>query len=277
MRRRGIKDQTARGKISGAHLAAKLDCFSTDERTLTDELCDMLCIWLVIQVMTGRHATSSLFDLSLAKTTTAEETEHGADLELIVASPLGRKRCLIQAKVLDPERQRLRCDSTEGWEKLRSQLVNCRDEAGDLAYLLVYIPGRLLDRQEFGFGTYEQGFLNSTPLSKAPHNKESYFGATIIPVSELIRPSGQWRSTKYKVKRDKNGSFKGGIPFWRFLLELLLCRQGQWDNGNAPFNEVGLPPFRRFVMTASGISVTEWREMQELADEWLAESNTRRE
>jgi len=33
-------------KSVGAHLASKLQCFHSDERTLTDELCDMTCIWL---------------------------------------------------------------------------------------------------------------------------------------------------------------------------------------------------------------------------------------
>ncbi len=29
----------------GSHIAAKLQAFGSDERTLTDELCDMLLIW----------------------------------------------------------------------------------------------------------------------------------------------------------------------------------------------------------------------------------------
>jgi hypothetical protein len=40
-----IGDIISPGKSVGAHLAAKLDLFSSDERTLTDELCDMLGIW----------------------------------------------------------------------------------------------------------------------------------------------------------------------------------------------------------------------------------------
>jgi hypothetical protein len=33
------------GDSLGTHLAAKLQAFGSDERTLTDELCDMLCVW----------------------------------------------------------------------------------------------------------------------------------------------------------------------------------------------------------------------------------------
>src|SRR5687768_16430933 len=69
----------------GVHLAAKLAAFASDERTLTDELCDMLCIWAAaphagVQTSYGL-LPGNLFDLSLAKTTTGEEVRTGADLE----------------------------------------------------------------------------------------------------------------------------------------------------------------------------------------------------
>jgi hypothetical protein len=206
----GISDIIAPAQSIGAHLAAKLDCFSTDERTLTDELCDMLCIWLsdTATVVSDGLSARYVFDLSLTKTTSAEEVKTGADLELIVSSPAGTKRCLIQAKVLDPVSLKLRCDSKAGWKKLRSQLIAARREAGELAFLLVYIPGRLLDQQWFGFSTYEQRFL-----SCIPNSRESYFGATIIPVCELINPTGRWKSKKHKVKHDGYGGFSGGLPF----------------------------------------------------------------
>jgi hypothetical protein len=267
-----IQDLIAPAKSVGAHLAAKLDCFFSDERTLTDELCDMFCIWLAVEISARRFIPALTFDLRLAKTTPAEESECGADLELIVGSPLGIKRCLLQAKVVDPQSLRLRYDSKKGWKKLRQQLKDARNEVGDLAYLLVYVPARLLDRQQFGFGSYEQAFSATAPTT----HKESYFGATVIPVSELLGPTGRWRSTKYKVRREPDGSFKGEIPFWRFLLELFLCWQGKWSDSEAPLTDERFPPFRRFVMTASGISVTEWSEMQTLADQFLAQRNTER-
>lgn len=85
----------------GAHLAAKLQCFGTDERTLTDELCDMLCIWLTA---ISNPSIPGAFYLNLRKTTANEEVRTGADLKLIIRSPKGFKVCLIQAKVLDPVR-----------------------------------------------------------------------------------------------------------------------------------------------------------------------------
>ena len=68
----------------GAHLAAKLQGFASDERTLTDEFCDMICIW----------ATHGHF--MTAKSQSAGDTRASAlcainrnDLALI--SPFGRQ------------------------------------------------------------------------------------------------------------------------------------------------------------------------------------------
>src|SRR5690348_7135351 len=79
-------------RAAGAHLAAKLDEFASDERTLTDELCDMLCIWSQqfrsAQATAGSHLDATLpsttFHFTLRKTTTSEEVKTGADLELVV-------------------------------------------------------------------------------------------------------------------------------------------------------------------------------------------------
>src|SRR5690606_19966668 len=111
-----IPDMLAPAQSVGAHLAAKLESFASDERTLTDELCDMLCIWL----SKPRRTTPGWpdFSLNLQKTTAAVEVMTGADLELTISSPLGYKHCLLQAKVLDPATGKLRCDSTQGWNKL---------------------------------------------------------------------------------------------------------------------------------------------------------------
>ena len=260
-----IADIPQPAKSVGAHLAAKLELFCTDERTLTDELCDMLCIWLGMQAGSGTSTPSGpSFDLTVSKTTTAEEVKTGADLELIVKSPLGTKRCLIQAKVLDPNTNKLRCASAQGWRKLRKQLVAARKHAGSLAFLLVYMPMNQLDGASYGYGTYEQGgafpVIGSVPSSH---------GATLIPVDDLIGKSNRWRSRKDKVPRLSTGSFKNGIPFWQLLLQLMLCRRGAWSSERKLISGEGLTPFRTVSVTASKIEPKGWEELQRIADQFL--------
>jgi hypothetical protein len=200
----------------GAHVGAKLQCFATDERTLTDELCDMLCIWLGCEAQGKRaEAPSGLgaINLILTKMTPAEEVKNGADLELIVSSPLGVKRCLIQAKVLDPDSGKLRCDSTAGWQKLRKQLVAARDEVGDLAFLLVYVPGGLLNGHSYSFGTYEQGFM-----AEAGGSTEAYMGATLIPVDALLQP----KSNRWRLQIESHPIRLRGLCRWHCLLAIVV-------------------------------------------------------
>lgn len=249
----------------GAHLAAKLQLFSTDERTLTDELCDMLCIWLGMEAAKGPHVSDSIFfDLTISKTTTSQEVKSGADLELIIQSPLGKKRCLIQAKVLDPINNKLRCDSTTGWKKLRKQLVNARNKAGELAFLLIYVPMSQLDGYFWGYGTHEQRYKvkNDAYIS-------SVYGATLIPVSELIGANNRWRFLREKVKRELDGSFKWGKPFWIVLLELMLCKIGTWDKSSATSIETGLPAARSLTIAAGKIDKDKWTALQQIADQFL--------
>jgi hypothetical protein len=181
-----LSDVPPTAQSVGAHLAAKLQSFGSDERTLTDELCDMMCIWLGIQAIGSPASGSGAFTITLSKTTTSEEVLTGADLELIVSSPLGTKRCLVQAKVLDSTTGKLRCDSKDGWKKLRSQHVAARAEVGDLAFLLIYVPGSLLNGAKYGHVTYEQGFIQAPGGST-----EAYFGATLIGVNDLLGASGR--------------------------------------------------------------------------------------
>ena len=253
-------------KSVGAHLAAKLQLFQTDERTLTDELCDMLSIWLAMQP-SSRPAiapTPTTFLLTLSKTTTSEEVKNGADLELFVASPLGVKRCLMQAKVLDPSTGKLRCDSVAGWKKLRTQLVAARREVGDLAFLLVYVPGALLNGRHYGYGTYEQqGHFAGTGATPA------FYGATLIPVDSLLGPSGRWRNSKTKVPHLSPGQFKGGVALWRVLTELMLCRRSTWSAKPIAKLEDRLLAFRTLALGASEISPETWRGLQEAADKFL--------
>lgn len=249
-----------------AHLGAKLELFQTDERTLTDELCDMLCMWLA---MKGAHSTHAIhspfsFKLTLSKTTTAVEVKNGADLELVVASPLGSKRCLMQAKVLDPKSGKLRCDSPNGWKKLRKQLVSMRDQVGALAFLLIYVPSSRLNGKRYGYSTYEQ----NQPIA-ASGSSPAFYGATLVPVDELLGPSGRWRSTKFKVRQNGAGTFRGGVPLWRCLIELLLCLRGSWGETEASDSGTRLPAFRTLALGASEITVDRWGELQRGAREWL--------
>lgn len=266
-RRLTMADIPGPAKSVGAHLAAKLELFCTDERTLTDELCDMLCIWLGMEAAYGASATSGpAFELTVSKTTTADEVKTGADLELFVQSPLGAKRCLMQAKVLDPRTNKLRCDSTKGWKKLRKQLVDARNEVGRLAFLLVYVPMSQLDGTDYGYGTYEQarGFSANTSVP-------SFYGATLIPVDDLISKSNRWLSRKEKVPRLATGQFKNGIPFWRLLLQLMLCRRGRWVLDRERAGTDGLPSFRTVAVVASRIERNGWVELERMADEFLIE------
>lgn len=260
-----IADIPEPAKSVGAHLAAKLELFCTDERTLTDELCDMLCIWLGMHASHSISAPSSLsFDLTVSKTTSAEEVKNGADFELIIQTPLGTKRCLMQAKVLDPSTNKLRCDSKQGWRKLRKQLVDARKEAGSLAFLLVYVPMSQLDGTNYEYGTYEQGGTFSVTGSVP-----SSYGATLIPVDDLLGKSNRWRSLKYKVPRSPIGGFKNGLPFWRVLLQLMLCRRGAWASKHESEDIRMIPPFRKVALTASNIEQDSWLELQSMADQFL--------
>jgi hypothetical protein len=269
-RRIDIGDIPAPAKSAGAHLSAKLELFHTDERTLTDELCDMLCIWLGMQAEFSASTSPLAFDLTLSKTTVGEEAQNGADLELIVSTPLGTKRCLMQAKVLDPSTKRLRCDSSPGWRKLRKQLVAARKDAGDLAFLLIYVPASVLDADHFGFTTYEQGlYLKAGDNVGASGNLPAYFGATLIAVSDLLGPSGRWRSSKFKVPQTRPGQFKAGVPFWRLLLELLLCRRSTWSSDSETVGAPSAPPFRTLGIAAGEVDQSVWREIQNTANRWL--------
>lgn len=208
---------TIAGRSLGAHLAAKLESFSSDERTLTDELCDMLCIWLQQGPTTG-----PTFMLDISKTTVKQEKKNGADLRVLIQSPDGSKDCLFQAKVLDPLTGKLRCATSSGYVSLRKQLVKARGICGDLAFLLVYVPSQHLNGASHGFGSWEQGFcVSSTP------GISSMYGATAIPVNSLIDPYGAWIDPVLKVPH-MGGNFSNGVAFSQLLLELLVCFRGSW-------------------------------------------------
>jgi hypothetical protein len=253
-------------KSVGAHVAAKLELFNSDERTLTDELIDMLCIWLGLEGDESESIPNSKpFRLTLGKTTGSEERKNGADLELVISSPLGFKRCLIQAKVFDPNLQNFRCDSKAGWEKLRDQLVSARKEVGDLAFLLVYVPGGLLNIDRYGYHTYEQGTKYKTSSSMS-----SYFGATLIPVDKLINPSGDWIDPIKKVpKYYKVGRFKNGVAFWRVLLELLTCRRSNWKTRTEAKLTDAMFAISKLSLGVSEVDEQDWVRIQSEAESLL--------
>lgn len=261
-----MKDVVPPARSVGAHLAAKLQCFASDERTLTDELCDMLSIWLT----KPQRVDPSLprFGIELRKTTAPIEVQTGADLELVVSSPLGKKRCLLQAKVLDPTTGKLRCDSTRGWEDLRVQLSKARMSAGNLAFLLVYVPGALLNGALYGYPTYEQNFLSS-----AKGRLSACRGATVISVDDLLDSSDQWLDSTDKVKQIGRGQLRNGIPFWRFLLELMLCRRSSWHHDAPATASDGPPAFRTLSVGARGVSAQMWREIEGMSQDLLRASD----
>lgn len=243
----------------GAHLSSKLESFLSDERTLTDELCDMMCIW-----SSGHHHLRSSptsrfsFDFTVKKTTQREEASSGADLELIITSPLGSKRCLLQAKVFDPITNKFRCDSIDGWNKLREQLIKSRSLVGDLAFLLIYFPASLLNGETYDFLTYEQGFLPSSSTSKPPLPK-AFYGASVIFANDLIDPSGNWLSSN-KVDLSKGIEIPIVIPFWKFLIRLFLCKIGNWSQGQSYYENEEIQTFRRLALKAGNLEPSRWEK-----------------
>ena len=98
---------------------------------------------------------------------------------------------------------------------------------------------------------------------------QAYFGATLIPVSALLDPSGRWLNTKLKVPQCSAGQFKGGIALWRVLIELLLCRRSSWLPDSDARDQEPLQAFRRLSIGASGIEEGTWRELQASAEQYL--------
>jgi len=255
----------------GAHLAAKLSRFQSDERTLTDELCDMLAIWLEFASAIPAPTPWPTFELTLSKTTPREERKIGADLELIIRTPLGFKKCLLQAKVLETTGDHLRniaLGNKTAWNKLRSQLRDMRRRTPDLAFLLVYVPADLLDWRVQGFPSYEQGFHRKPKMGF-----QSYWGATVVPVNKVLKPlpGRGWLSRSDPLGAGIPIGTSLGVPFWKFLLDVLLCGQGTWEVLGETKVTISdeLESHRRLTVGVSGISVEEWRKLQARREEIL--------
>lgn len=247
------------GQSIGAHIAAKLESFGSDERTLTDELCDMLCIWLE-----SHSKYPPAIRIKLGKTTPNEEAKNGADLRLVIQTREGTKDCLFQAKVLDPKTGKLRCATAAGFAKLEDQLSKARAACGDLAFLLVYVPSQYLDGSIHGHGTYEQYFCK-----KSKPGLTSAQGVTVIPANSLLASGGTWKNPADPVPHI-NGKFNNGIPFWQVFLELLVCRRGAWNHQMGELQLTGdgrTPNFLQLVVHAD--SETPWGQLRDLAGELL--------
>jgi hypothetical protein len=272
----------------GAHIGAKLDRFGTDERTLTDELCDMFFVWAQLGLgavdpvllpqpelnIIARLPEEEL-RLEIVKTSQREEASIGADLALKLTTPDGVKRALLQAKVLDPDDGKFRCDSPDGWDKLWAQLVLMRQRS-TLAFLLVYIPGRNLSGAMQGVPTWEQDLLTADP-GKA----SSKLGATLVPVEALLDASNHWKKCPPISHRSLGALNPAGISIGRLLLEMVLCRRGTWlppasfpSDGSGPFlGETGdrfpvhYRPYREVSVSMSTPRDNDWEEFRRTLQE----------
>ena len=211
----------------GAHIASKLQSLGSDERTLTDELCDMFLIWS--QEPVPRQSGEFPLQVTFYKSTQTEEKAVGFDLLVRVIAPDGRfKEALFQSKVFDPDILQFRHDSRAGWSKLRQQLLRMRAHASDgLYFLLVYVPASILNSARYDFTTWEQGFCRDMK----DYANESRFGATGIAGSDLLNEKGGWQ-LKQKCEHVSDGNFRPtGHSFARLIVDMMLCNLGNWRAG----------------------------------------------
>jgi hypothetical protein len=255
----------------GSHLAAKLQQFGSDERTLTDELCDMMCIWAELSNTHPIIARASGLPplpirIDVTKVSQREEFRTGADLELRLSTTAGFKRVSAQAKVLDPDSKLLRSDSPSGWRQLRKQLLKCRLRSGALAFLLVYVPHSELTTERFAFHTWEQE--TSTAVKGG---RVSQFGASFIAVDDLIDSNGRWK-TRAKLTYLGGGAFSvPSISGARLLLELLSCSRGSWiAQGDASYVvETAPTAFRELRLGVAGLQGLSWTVIQRVLSDYV--------
>jgi hypothetical protein len=270
------------GDSLGTHVAAKLQIFGTDERTLTDELCDMFYIW-ARESMRRIHPryNSSAFQIPvktiIAKTTQQQESDFGNDFSLRLETPSGVKYALIQAKVWDPQTDKIRCDSESGWRKLASQLILMKSwlaawKAGfsNLAFLLIYVPYSKFRFEDYEFRTWEQGTIESLGTI-GRGGRDPAFGITLIPFDALLDSSNAWRNWP-PVRMTSQGLFKPrGISFSQLILEMLLCKRGKWlpqqvfsdsQEGPSADSKHGFPfeyvPYRQLTFGVTEVPQREW-------------------
>jgi len=224
-----------------AHVAAKLELFGADERTLTDDLCDMFCLWPELDNRGYSDPTipvlDKLLNLKIHKTSQKQEAELGADLAIRVVSPRGVKYAVMQAKVYDPDDGALRCDSPAGWDKLCSQLVLMRALVDAPSFLLIYVPASKLDGETFGFRTWE------TDAVRLRSGTSARFGATLLSVDDLLSTDNMWNHSP-PVIDNGDGTFRPlGITLSSLLAQMLCCQTGSWFDPRL-FRQAGASPMR---------------------------------
>jgi hypothetical protein len=218
----------------GAHVAAKLEVFASDERTLTDDLCDMFFIWAGIGSQQLRITDAfeerifsalpnDIVETIFRKTTVFEEANIGADLRLLVITPLGRKEALFQSKAFDPD-DGLRVNGDEGWNRLLHQLLDMKMRC-PLSFLLLYLPSSLLNNGLQGFSSWEQSYARA-----AGGRRSSKFGTTLISVDDLLDDDYQWRLPNHLEILADGATRPFGKSVSRLFLELLSCRVGDWED-----------------------------------------------
>jgi hypothetical protein len=265
----------------GAHVSAKLELFGTDERTLTDDLCDMLYIWARSrQSRSASRRSPSLpsplaslqLPVEVSKTTQQEESAVGCDLAITVTSPHGAKTALFQAKVFDPKDDDLRCASKEGWSKLWSQLVLMQQRESQLSHMLVYVPGSRLGRDTFGYSTWEQGFQPGRPNS----SRSARYGVTLIRVDDLLDGSGNWLHSP-PVEHLGGGAFNPpGTSLSQLLVDMISCKRGTWSSGpigqatsvDSDAFPIDYRPYREIGLSFAEASPADWERTTTALREW---------
>jgi hypothetical protein len=207
------------------------------------------------------------FKVTITKTTQQEEAAIGADLGIRIESPLGVKRALMQAKVYDPQDDRLRCDSPAEWDRVWNQLFLMHNRS-PLAFFLIYVPAAKLNWAPQGIPTWEQGYRPEKQTDTS-----SKFGATLIPVDSLLNSKNNynWQYPK-PVSHIGDGRFRPeGISLAKLLIEMVLCRQGDWipsrqfrpegigiqDDDSYPVRYV---PYREIAISFNDLPDDEWND-----------------
>jgi len=253
----------------GAHIGAKLGSFHSDERTLTDELCDMFAIWAERHPRLGKSAPRSSaattprtvpLQVTIQKLTPKDESRRGGDFELEIETPRGTKLALFQAKVIDPDTLNLRGDDPASRDRLERQLRAAEKAVGrDLAFVLLYVPWSQLNGQRWGFGTWEQGFAG-----KSLGSLKSFMGASVVPLTELSGAGETWSFTPFTKHLGVHNSSVKHFSFTQIVLELASCRRGTPSTTNSPQSQRDLEEAQatRLVMSLSAVDRMDWEEVE---------------
>jgi hypothetical protein len=205
----------------GCHVACKLESFASDERTLTDDLCDMFLIWSNEPIPPPPQEQP--IGVILTKSTQEEESRYGFDLEIRVLSPKGQKKALLQAKVLDPQSKQLRIAGARGRRKLRRQLLNMKAQAPGMYFLLIYVPASDLNGEAHGsYGTWEQGYYQTPPASLIARA----LGTTLISGDQLL--IGNRQRLKSIVRINPGIFAPAGMSIAKLFVDLMVCDLGNW-------------------------------------------------